>query len=358
VVAPHLVVALSSHGFGHIGQTAPIIDALRARVPSLRVTLRTSAPPFKLVERFGDVSIQTAETDIGMVQQDAQLIDKEASAQAYLKFHRNWDERVEAEARTLRDLGTDAILANVPYLVLEAARRAGIPTMALCSLNWMDIYAYYFSERPEANQILEQMRHAYGSTYAFLQPAPSMPMPQLRNRRPIGPICQRGTSRRAWLNERLGLRPDERLMMVSLGGMDLRPPVEHWPALLGVRLLVPASWKATHPNAVPFEPLGIPYVDALWSCDGLICKPGYGSFVEAACVGIPVLYLQRSDWPETPYLVNWLKSVASCAPLSQEGWLQGKFLEPLERLWNTTAPSPLEPSGIEEAASALAQILV
>ncbi|MGB5064688.1 MAG: hypothetical protein WBQ37_13165 [Candidatus Competibacter sp.] len=357
-MASHLVVALSSHGFGHIGQSAPVIEALRKHLPKLRVTLRTAAPRFKLIERFGDqVGIAPMETDVGMVQQDAQCVAWEASAQAYREFHRDWDRRVEEEARVLRELHADALFANVPYLALAGARHAGIPSLALCSINWMDIYAHYFSTRPEAPILLEQMRQAYTSAHLFLQPTPSMPMLQLSNCRAIGPICQHGRSRRAWFVEHLGLRPDERLVMVSLGGMELRPPIEQWPALPGMRLLVPASWCSSHPGTVDFEPLGIPYVDALWSCDALICKPGYGSFVEAACAGVPVLYLERPDWPEAPYLVRWLEDASRCALLAQEHWLEGDFLESLERLWQQESLQAVAPLGLQEATEAIAEIL-
>jgi len=357
-MAMHLVVALSSHGFGHIGQSAPVIAALRERLPDLRMTLRTAAPHFKLLERFGEqIGIALTVTDVGMVQQDAQCIAWEASTRAYLEFHLDWDRRVEEESRVLRELRADALLANVPYLALAGAQRAGIPSLALCSINWMDIYAHYFSVRPEAPILLEQMRRSYVSARAFLQPTPSMPMPQLDNRRAIGPICQRGRSRRTWFVERLGLRPDERLVMVSLGGMELRPPVEQWPTFPGVRLLVPETWRSSHPDTVDFEPLGLPYIDALWSCDALICKPGYGSFVEAACAGVPVLYLERPDWPEAPYLVRWLETAGRCALLTQNRWLNGDFLTELDPLWQEALPSPISPTGVDEAVEALVEVL-
>lgn len=354
----HLVVALSSHGFGHIGQTAPVIDALRRLMPGLRVSLHTAAPRYKLIERFGrSVEISVAKTDVGMLQVNAQSIDLAASAAAYSRFHDDWEARVDIEAQALRDLGADAVLANVPYLQLAGASRAGIPSLALCSINWMDIYASFFGSRQDASTtFLRQMRDAYESARAFLQPEPSMPMSGLANRCPIGPVCQGGTIRRKSIADRLGLGMDERLIMVSMGGMELRPPVEQWPKLSGVRLLVPASWRSRHPSTVDFESLDIPYIDALWSSDALICKPGYGSFVEAACAGVPVLYIDRPDWPEVPFLVSWLESAGHCAPLDQECWLRGDFGELLFES-SREHPPKVEASGVGQAAEAIAALL-
>lgn len=356
-MARHLVVALSSHGFGHIGQTAPVVDALRRRAPGWKITLRTAAPRHKLIERFGStVAIESAEVDLGMVQQDALRVDRQASAEAYRRFHRDWEARVDSEAKALRALGADGVLANVPYLPLAAAGRVGLPAAALCSINWLDIYASFFAELPEAAGILEQMSKAYSGARSFLQPEPSMPMTGLPNLRPIGPVCQRGTSRRQSIAERIGLGEGERLVMVSLGGMELRPPIETWPEFAGMRLVVPASWSSRHPSTVDFEDLGLPYIDALWSCDALICKPGYGSFVEAACAGVPVLYLDRPNWPEVPYLVAWLGRVGRCTRLPQDTWLRGGFGALLSDL-AAHAPSPVPADGAEQAAEAIEALL-
>lgn len=51
-MASHMFVALSSHSFGHIGQTAPVMEALRARLPELRVTLCTRSARFEWPGRF------------------------------------------------------------------------------------------------------------------------------------------------------------------------------------------------------------------------------------------------------------------------------------------------------------------
>ena len=37
--SPHLLLAVSGHGYGHLAQCAPVINALWDRVPALRVTV-------------------------------------------------------------------------------------------------------------------------------------------------------------------------------------------------------------------------------------------------------------------------------------------------------------------------------
>jgi len=40
----HLLVDISFHGFGHLSQTAPVLNALRRLIPDLRLTVRSAAP--------------------------------------------------------------------------------------------------------------------------------------------------------------------------------------------------------------------------------------------------------------------------------------------------------------------------
>lgn len=358
-MSPHLVVALSAHGFGHIGQTAPVIHAVQQRLPGLRITIRTSAPQFKLRERFGPgVVFEPADTDIGMLQANALEVSVENSAQAYSSFHEDWEAKVEQEAKYLDSLGATVLLANVPYLALAGASLANITSIALCSLNWLEIYRYYYENRDqESHRIMQQMLTAYNSAQCFLQPAPSMPMPQLSNIQPIGPIAQLGQNRRDEIVEKIGLKKNEQIILVSLGGMELRFPVENWPKQSGLRFLLPTSWKSEHPSTVALESLDIPFADLMQSCDVLIAKPGYGSFVEAACAQVPVLYLERPNWPEAPYLISWLEQHGRCMQLPLERLQTGDMRDLVDQLYLGDIPPATEPTGVEEAADHIVKML-
>jgi hypothetical protein len=121
-----------------------------------------------------------------------------------------------------------------------------------------------------------------------------------------------------------------------MGGINSRLPVERWHRTDGVKWLVPQDWGVQHPDAIALETLQMSFGDLLASCDALLCKPGYGSFVEAACSGIPVLYINRPDWPESPALVGWLPQYVACREVSQD-ILEGHEIEKfLLALWNST----------------------
>ena len=355
---PHLLVAITAHGFGHVAQTAPVVNALRHRLPTLRLTLYTSLPRDFLAGRFdGDFAHIAHSPDVGMCMKHALEVDAVASGRAYRHYHRHWKTAVAEEVRLLKAHAPDAVLANVPYRILAAAARAGIPALAMCNLNWTDIYRHFCSTLPEASIILEEMRNAYGGAHAFLQPAPHMPMPDLDNRVGIGPIARLGTDRRAEIRQRLGLSAAARLILVSLGGVPTQLDPAAWPAVPDVHWILPAAWRPQRHDSIALETLEMNFVDVLRSADALITKPGYGSFAEAACNGVPILYAPRLDWPEEPFLVNWLRAHGRCLPIQRAQLQQGRFAEALVQLFTLPTPIPVLPTGIGDAVTRINTVL-
>lgn len=348
---PHLVVSITGHGFGHVAQTAPVLNRLHQLLPDLRLTVRSAVPIAHLRSRIhAPFAHLSGEGDIGMVMSSALDVLVEESRAAYRAFHRDWDRRVADEANLLRELGADLVFSNVGYLPLAGAQRAGIPNAALCSLNWADIYRHYCGD----DGIAAQIARCYAGADAFLRATPGMAMADLPNLVPVAPIAAVGTNRRTELNLQLKLSGDEKLVLVSLGGIASRLPIERWPRIPGVRWLVQQNWHTEHPDAVVLETLNMHFGDLLASSDALICKPGYGSFVEAASCGVPVLYVNRPDWPEAPALVEWLQQHAPCREVSRQALEQGTIDDALEQIWNAPRPKPVIPEGAQQVAEWLA----
>lgn len=348
---PHLLVCISGHGFGHVAQTAPVLNALAQLVPNLRLTVRSSVPLAHLRSRITPEFHHIAEAaDPGMEMVSALEVDAECSFRAYADFHNNWEVRVAEEAKWIGALAPDVVLSNVAYLPLAAAGRLGLPAIAMCSLNWADIFGYFCGSLQGAAEIHAQIQQAYLQADAFLRLSPAMPMAWLPHIRTLAPVAQPRPSARAHINKRLGLGLQQKLVLVSMGGVAMRLPVQSWPRIADILWLVPESWGVQREDCISMEATGLDFSDLLASCDAMLTKPGYGSFVEAACAGIPLMYVRREAWPEQEALIGWLKQYGLCAEL-QAGQLQtGEFAEVLQQLLGQTRPHPVLPTGTQEAA--------
>ena len=351
-----LLVAISHHGLGHLAQAAPVLNALHAARPDLEFLVWSGLPRAALAARIHAPFTHRHEpADVGLVMHDAVRVDLDASRAAYRAFHQDWAARVAREAAWLRDQGMAGVLADVACLPLAAAARAGIPGVALCSLNWVDIVGAYLAEQPGMARVLARMAAAYRSARVFLRATPAMAMDWLENRETLPPIAARGVNRGGELRSRLGLN-DDRLVLIGFGGVNYQAAAVP-PPLAGVRWLVPDECLADRPDVIPFSRTGLPFIDLLASSDALITKVGYGSFVEAAAAGLPVLYIDRPDWPETPFLANWLLDHANAAAIGEAQLSTPEIGARLAALWRLPPRPPVATPGAERAARRVLEIV-
>lgn len=354
----HLWLALSPHGFGHAAMTAPVVAELRRRHPDLRLTIQTTVPRSFLESRYGTDFTHIADIpDFGLRMVSAVEVDFDASARGYAELHADWPGVVEREAERLRAARPDLVLANIPYVTVAAAALAGIPVVALSSLQWADIYRHYLGDRPESGRIFRQMVEAYDRAAVFLQVTPAMAMPSLGRLRRIGPVGAKGRARPEELRRAVGGAEDGRIGLIAFGGIDHTLDLGRWPVLPGWRWLSTLDCPPDRPDIQPWRCAGLAYADVAASVDAIVTKPGYGTFVEAALAGIPVLFTARPDWPECPHLDNWLISNGIGLAAEPEDLL-GEGLAPLLRkLFSMKKQRIAEASGNAEAADILEKLL-
>jgi UDP:flavonoid glycosyltransferase YjiC (YdhE family) len=364
------------------------VNRLHALIPQLKITVRAALPEAQLRSRIHHLdNVQYANDDFGMVMNHAFSVDTQASLARYESLHQGWDDKVKALAQQFIDSEVDVVLADVPYLPLAAAQVAGIPAVALCSLNWADILSHYATldlaqtaasavglsraepthvsqaaTQPQA--IIHTMYTAYQSARYFLQPAPSMSMPKLSNQRAIGPCCEPGVAQKQTLLSTVLQHKalnNPWLVLVGMGGIPFALSLEYWPTQHQGRplcYLVSPSSANTHSNALSVATTGLSYSDLVASVDLIITKPGYGMFAEAAAAGVPVLFTERNDWPETEALVTWLQENAHSAQITTEALRSGTFKQELSQLLTQGPYTPVAPTGNDEAAALIAALFV
>lgn len=355
-MSPGLFVAISSHGLGHLSQVAPVVNALADTLPGLRLTVQSGLPAGRLGLRIHHPFELVAEApDVGMLMDGPLTVLAEESLRAHQRFHADWERRLERQIALYEAVRPDLILADVPYLPLAAAQQIGIPSVALCSLNWAGILSAY-CPGGAAEPILRVMLDAYTSARLFIRPEPSMPMPELAGTRPVGPIAALGTDRSGEILDRLGLGKGVRLALVSFGGIDLTIETP-WPSLPDTHWILPGDWGLGRDDCHGIESLGLPFIDLLRSVDLLITKPGYGAFTEAACNGTAVVYTARPDWPESAYLEDWLHRHGRARRMPMDRLLGGGLSEAVAALLDEPVPPVPAPTGIAEAADLLVALL-
>lgn len=352
----HILIAISGHGYGHLSQTAPVINALfelgEKNKQNICFTVVSSLPSALLNQRilpkFKHINMNF---DFGMRMKDALHVDVKASYRRYKQVHKSYAHHVEGAATLLKETCPDLVLANIPYVLLSACQQRNVSHVALCSLNWADIFHHYYAQHVPAIPVWEQIQAAYESVSMFIQPTPSMPMCRIRRRHQVGLIAETGylSQRDVYRKQLIGA--DQYLILVALGGIDYRMDLEDWPYIEGVTWVFNQAVPAIRQDMLSLQTIPLSFQKILCASDLLMTKPGYGSFAEAAALGLPVLYLPRPDWPEAVYLTQWAESNMLCEKVDNISTVE--FKDQIMRCLQRGRSRPVAPTGGMQAAQLL-----
>jgi hypothetical protein len=351
---PVFAFVTTAHGYGHAGRQMEVIRTLLARHPAARAVVLSAAPDAIFHdylggdrEVMGRVTLVPFRADVGIVQRDGITMDRDGTLRALADAFGDEVGAVDRLASVLASHRPAVVVGDVPAVAFAAAARIGVPSVAVGNFDWAWIYGSY-AERDPAFAPWERLcaRWQSRATVAVhLEPGPPLTgFPR---------VVEGGLLARALLVEaggiraRLGVPAGHRAVLASFGGHGLHDAARRIPVLPGVTWIV----------AGPMEDLGrpdtrfardVPYLALLAACDAVFTKPGYGIVSEAARHRTRLLYTDRGDFPEYPWLVRWMHeqvpaAYVPSAELGTEGGavcvaaaLEGLFAQP-ER-WPEGAP--------------------
>lgn len=356
---PLIWCAISGHGYGHAAQVVPVLNALGSLVPDVTAILRTTVP----ASFFRDSltipwDLQPVQQDIGCIQDGPLKIDVPETWAAHHRFHDSWDERVATEVAAMKKAAPALILADIPYLAIEAGSRAGIQTVALANLTWdLVLKEYSLASNPVQQRLLQYIREAYAKTSLALRITPAPTLDAFATSLDIGPIASPAPPAREKLALALGLGPGERTVLVGFGGIPLASlPFEQIQQLRPYRFLftgpVPAGYSFIHST----ETLPFSVKTLLASVDVIMTKPGYNTIAEAVALQQPVVYVRRYNFADEAPLVDYLHSYGRGIELSLDDFTQGRWEPALQQALASPAPSrqPAQ-TGAKEAATIIAR---
>jgi hypothetical protein len=340
----------------------PVLNALGTLVPGVTAILRTTVPASFFRDRLTiPWDLQPVQQDVGCVQDGPLTIDIDETWASHHRFHETWEARLSKEVTAMQAASPVLIIADTPYLAIEAGSRAQIPTVALASFTWdLVLKEYCHASDSSHQQLIQCIRESYAKADIALRITPAPRIDAFSNMIDIGPIASPAPPERDRLASALILRPDERTVLVGFGGIPLPSlPFEQIQQLRHYRFLfdgpVPPGYSRIHSTTtLPFS-----FKTLLASVDVIMTKPGYGTIVEAVALQQPVLYVRRYNFADEPPLVDYLHRYGRGVELSIDDFTQGRWESAISKAVAMLSPqTPPPPStGAMQAASILAPYL-
>lgn len=272
-----LAFVVSAHGYGHATRSVVLADALADLGHA--VTLFTAAPPVILGRRH---AVRPWAVDVGLCQRDS--LHEDVPATLTLLEARCGEAAIDALAEELRAF--DAVVVDVAPAGLEAARRAGVPAVAVGNFDWAWVYRQYPALAGWAERFA-----------AWQAPHPAIaltPGPGLQGFRSVAeggllartapPVCVAPIG-----------------VLVCFGGFGLDSLAHMLPEVPGVTwVLAPPMPRLSRADIRYVD--DVPFPALVAGASALLTKPGYGVLTEASVAGTPIVWVDRGAFPEAPSL--------------------------------------------------------
>lgn len=388
---------ITAHGYGHGTRSCDVLRALHRMAPEQPVIVTTDLPRDFLNSRLAGCVICDCETvhtcagvnncppgiilrsgafDVGLVQRDSITIDLFQTLEKLEALYAREADLIVQEQNFFREHGVGLVVADIPAIPLAAAQRSNITNIAIGNFSWDWIYEAYAKTDLHWEFFVEKFREVYEKTDLLLRLPFAPPMEQFPNRKDIPLLASPGVARRDeirnWKLETGKSHSDTRHVYPATCG-ETPDTDKPWVLLsftslnLDFRALEKIRALSSDYEFFCVEPMAFPgscihsidrhqvcFADILASCDIVISKPGFGLVSECIVNRKPLIYSDRGDFAEYPYLVEGIEKYLRNAHLPSADLYAGNFFQCLEKI--KSAPEPqetIESGGAEMIAEEL-----
>jgi hypothetical protein len=340
---------ITGHGYGHAVRSSQVIKQLTQASPGLTVYVRSTAPRWLFRSR---VFQSRQAIDVGIVQKDSLDVDLEGTLKACQALHRDLARLIAEETRFVKKHQVGLILGDIPPVGFGIAARAAIPSVAIANFPWSRIYRGYSGTYAGFIPLAEEMENFYQqATLALTLPYPCG-MDIFPRRESIPWITRTSSLTREQARKAFRLPQSAALVLLSFGGLGLeRLPWRRLEELGDYFFVTTGEARETVKNMRFLPEAQRHYEDLVRAVDMVVTKPGYGIVADAMSHQVRILYTERGEFAEYPYLARALNECATAEFIPQDELLSGNLAPYLAALLNKEENWPATPLGGAEVAA-------
>ncbi|MCP4745840.1 MAG: hypothetical protein GY874_06810 [Desulfobacteraceae bacterium] len=349
---------ITSHGYGHASRAAAVMSALHRCAPDVEFDIFTTCPRQIFHESLqAPFSYHNVLTDIGMVQRTPLHMDLSATCQALNKLLPFKSRLLKDLARRINRKNCSLVICDIAAMGIAAARQAGLAAVLIENFTWDWIYEAYTSKQSGLRPHIDYLKHLYRLADFHIQTEPFC-QPVAETVR-VAPISRRPRTEAIKTRQKLGVSQNEKMVLVSMGGVpDAFDFLHTLAGKIPATLVIPGSNNHTvsHPQVILLPKHSDFYhPDLIGAADALIGKAGYSTIAEAYSAGLPYGYICRNDSPESSVLEAFLTTRQPSLSISEHDYTSGNWIRHLPELLNLSRARPQVKDGAETAASLIAE---
>jgi hypothetical protein len=250
------------------------------------------------------------------------------------------------------------LICDVSPLGLRTAAKAGIPSVLIENFTWDWIYEGY-----EGQEDLQPFSRALAEIFSRapyrIQTEPVCQT--LPGATKVSPVSRYARSSRQEVRTKLGVRPDERIVLVTTGGMygTLRF-LDRLKQRSDLLFLIPSQEQQRRTDAnIHYLPghSDIYHPDLVNAVDLVVGKLGYSTVAEAFRFGRPMIATRRASFRESPVLEEFVSSRLPSLIIDEQDFQSGAWIPEIDHLFDRPVAKGGGDDGAESAARIILEII-
>ena len=358
---------ISPHGYGHAARAAAVMAALHELDPTVYFEIFTQVPAWffqdSLRRPFGYHALLT---DIGLAQTTPLVEDLTETLKRLGSFLPFDTTHIEDVARLVNQLECRLVLCDIAPMGIAVAKAAGIPSVLIENFTWDWIYAGYVQDETGLSRYVTYLSELFAAADYHIQTEPVC--------RPrdadltTSPISRKVKTPIAQTRRQLGIPPQAKLVMITMGGIPWHYRfLEQLAHPTGVYFLVPGADEQIQAGHHAFPGTGglvlLPHhsdyfhPDLVNASDAVIGKAGYSTLAEVYQAGVPFGYVARPRFRESQVLAGYIEQHMHGLPVAEKDFQNGNWLASVEELLAMPRLSRGDPQGADQAARFIGELL-
>ena len=349
-----LACFISPHGFGHATRTIGLLQALQNHIPDLKARLFTTVSESLFRGSEVDFSYHPVITDIGLVQLDAFVEDRQMTIDKLAELMPFAPSLISDCADLCRSCRL--IICDISCLGIEVGAAAGIPSILVENFTWDWIYSQMGPDSG-LEPYTEFLSNSYAKTDFRIQTDPvcSPVLCDLHCR----PMARARTIERSQVRVEIAAS-DRKIVLISMGGVSLDLPFLRDLRQHGDYYFIVAGQSRDETIGDNIRLLGshssLHHPDLINGADLLICKSGYSTIAECQQTSTPICCVARKNFAESKVVEHYVAKEMNGTVIDERCFFSGKWLNHLEEMMQSRRAS-LPVNGADQAAEFIVSLL-
>ena len=350
---------VSHHGFGHAARAAAVMDALHRIDASIHFDIFSQTPAWFFEQSLsGSYEIHPTKTDIGLVQKSPLHADLGQTIRELNEFLPYDPLKIAQLSRWLKRRGCQLVMCDISPMGILVAQKGGIPSLLIENFTWDWIYEGYFKQDPAIRKHSHYLGQLFGEVDYHIQ---TEPLCRLDSAELITlPVSRKPKASAGKIRKKLGLPEGHKSVLITMGGIpEAFQFTEDLKRQMDVVFVISGGATALKRDQnvvlLPYQSTFHP--DLVNAVDAVIGKVGYSTLAEVYGAGVAFGYIRRSDFRESPILVDYIEKNMAGAAIDEAQFYNGSWISGLDQLLALRRIERQEPNGAEQIADFVGSIL-